>query len=131
MFHLTFIFITSFDYVDYSDVPVVTDGHTEYHSSTDETIEVVLDVFTNVEPVHVSIATKTNTSEATAVWTIKENTRKTVWVSVHNQNILVPGFRISADFEVQAEKNYGDYIIYVRNEIGSTMHEFNEVRDFN
>ena len=109
----------------YSDVPIVTDGHTEYLSSTDGTIEVVLDIYTNVEPVHVSIATKNmDTSETTAVWTIKENTRKTVWVSVYNQNILVPGFRISADFEVQAEKNYGDYTIVVRNEIGSTMHDF-------
>lgn len=107
------------------DVPVVTDGHTEYRSNTDETIEVLLDVYTNVEPVHASIATKdTETSETTAVWTIKENKRKTVWISVFGQNILFPGFRISADFEVQAEENYGDYMISVRNAIGSTTYDF-------
>ena len=92
--------------------------------SVDETIEVVLDVYTNVEPIHVSIETEAGTSETTAVWTIKENVRKTVGIPVYNQKKLVPGFRIAADFEVQAEKNYGSYKIVIRNEIGSTDHYF-------
>lgn len=106
------------------DAPFVVDGHTEYLSSVDETVEIVLDVYTNVEPLHVSIATNTDTSETTALWTIKENTRRTVGVPVYNQKILISGFRIAADFEVQAEKNYGDYKVVLRNDIGSTTHNF-------
>ena len=102
----------------------MVDGHTEYLSSVDETVEIVLDVYTNVEPLHVSIATNTDTSETTALWTIKENTRRTVGVPVYNQKILISGFRIAADFEVQAEKNYGDYKVVLRNDIGSTTHNF-------
>ena len=106
------------------DVPYVVEGHTEYLTGVDETIEVVLDVYTNVEPIHVSIATKADNSGTTAVWTIKENVQRTVGVPVYNQKVLIPGVRIAADFEVQAEKNYGVYKIVVRNEIGSTSHYF-------
>ena len=102
----------------------MVDGHTQYLSGIDETVEIVLDVYTNVEPLHVSIATNMDTSETTAVWKIKENIRKIVGVPVYNQKILIPGFRLAAGFEVQAEKNYGDYKVVVRNDIGSTTHNF-------
>ena len=105
------------------DAPYVIDGRTEYYMTVEEKIEIVLGVYTNVEPLIVTVERNSDVVGRTAIWMIGK-TQETVVIPVYNYDLFTQGYKIVINFQVQAEKNYGAYRILLRNDVGSTAHNF-------